>query len=194
MCACSDDRQTFKTEIPPAQLCRTLKDHLLVPFINRVQHSKDTNIACSYISVNGTEVKTEEALNSPLNAWVTLGAVTRIVLTLELVEVIKDRRAGRGVRSYGTLGSEPTMRTYAVEKVGGTDDAENDALPNAPQLGTVEREAAASERARTSVEQAMGMRWPPAGSSGSPGAAGTSGATPSKKLFFLDADQRTVMD
>ena len=143
-----DARQTFVTEIPQGQLKHSLMDHILIPFIEQVNHSKTTQIACSYIEVNGVELKTEREVNRPLSEFWS-GEAVSISLTLELVDELKKRKATTGSFSPMMRGKQPTakMNVYSVEKV--EFDAPHEPEP---QLGTVH----ATSRSPTSLESAMG--------------------------------------
>ena len=98
-----DDGQVFVTEISMSALKNPLRDHLLVPFINQVQHAKGTNVACSHIEVNGSPIETMADLLRPLSEYVVPGGTTTVQLTLELVG-----GGSAGVRRPTFLGSGST--------------------------------------------------------------------------------------
>eukprot|EP00900_Chrysochromulina_parva_P013664 jgi/Chrpa1/22299/Chrysochromulina_OHIO_Genome00027878-RA len=80
-----DDDQVFVTEMSMSALKNPLRDHLLVPFINQVQHAKGTNVECSHIEVNGSPIETMTDLLRPLSEYIVPGGTSKVQLTLELV-------------------------------------------------------------------------------------------------------------
>jgi hypothetical protein len=149
-----DDDQVFVTELSMSALKNPLRDHLLVPFINQVQHAKGTNIACSHIEVNGSPIETMTDLLRPLSEYVVPGDTTIVQLTLELVEAIKERRETRrreAILDHTTKKgsfSRPKMAMYQVESVESFSDPIGEY--SGPQLGTVE-----AQRSPTSTQAAL---------------------------------------
>ena len=78
----SDQANGFRTEIAASMLKESLHDNLLVPFIQQVKHQKGTQIACSYVDVNGTVMRNVAELQRPLKDFVVQGEATRVTITL----------------------------------------------------------------------------------------------------------------
>ena len=171
-----DDDQVFVTEMSMSALKNPLRDHLLVPFINQVQHAKGTNIACSHIEVNGSPIETMTDLLRPLSEYVVPGDTTIVQLTLELVEAIKERRETRrreAILDHTTRkgsSSRPKMAMYQVESF-----SDPIGESNGPQLGTLE-----AQRSPTSTQAALESSRLAQLVGGSQSASGN--------LFFLEKD------
>jgi hypothetical protein len=171
-----DDDQVFVTEMSMSALKNPLRDHLLVPFINQVQHAKGTNIACSHVEVNGSPIETMTDLLRPLSEYVVPGDTTTVQLTLELVEAIKERRETRrreAILDHTTRkgsSSRPKMAMYQVESF-----SDPIGESNGPQLGTLE-----AQRSPTSTQAALESSRLAQLVGGSQSASGN--------LFFLEKD------
>jgi len=86
-----DDAQAFTTSLPESKMKNSLQDFLLVPFIQQVNHSKSTRIACSRVEVNGRARGSKE-IQSPLRTFVEGGSEpTKVHIRLEEVSTIKAR-------------------------------------------------------------------------------------------------------
>lgn len=154
-----DDEQAFQTSFPASLLkSKSLRDHLLVPFIQQVRHNKGTQLACSYVEVNGLAVPTAE-LRRPLVDFVSDPEVTRVEITLELINT------PRGGTSKSLLPAAPTRSRPNIHQYAAVVDevAWREPQVEGVQLGT----AAASMRAPTSLEATMGTNLKGSASSGS---------------------------
>jgi len=165
-----DEQHAFATTISASGLKESLKDHLLVPFIQQVKHDKGTNIACSKVDVNGNPVETMEELMRPLKDYHVPGDTTVVTVTLELVEEIQKRRKS-GARAAMSPSARPKMSVYAVESVGSNPiDGRSD--DRGPQLGTSD-----ATRSPTATEAAMNSQI-----------LGRGGGQSSGNLFFIESD------
>ena len=89
-----DEERAFQTSLPDSAMKKTLRDHLLVPFVQQCKQHKGATYACSYIEVNGHQVESEEELCLPLRDYLVPGAdpklYQQITDTTQLLSVIQE--------------------------------------------------------------------------------------------------------
>lgn len=180
-----ENERAFQTQVTEKQLKLSLKEMVLVPFIDQCHQAKGTRIACSAVEVNDRPISSEYELERPLSQMIVRGETLVVTMTLESVADIQHRRKASARAMVGpTLNvASPKFREYSVERVSmmdGQDVVDDDAfapLERLPQQGTMEAQQAM--RTPTSVEQSMGMARP------SP-----NGNTQSsqQRMFFLEND------
>ena len=160
-----ENGQAFQTQVAEKQLKLSLKEMVLLPFIDQCHQAKGTHIACSAVEVNDRPIGSEYELDRPLAQMIVRGDILVVTMTLEAVADIQHRRKASARASVGptlTVAS-PKFREYSVMRsmMDEQDVVDDDAfspLERLPQQGTIQAQQAM--RTPTSVEQSMGMANP----------------------------------
>ena len=118
----TDEPLMFAAELAPSALKHSLRDHLLLPFFEQVRKGtpleKGTRLACSAVEINGQPLVRAEELTRPLRDWAAPGETTRVAITIESVEKIRERRSLRAKREkalpaeYAPTAQRPAPGTF----------------------------------------------------------------------------------